>query len=247
MKYSGERLVKGENLLQPLRVENLARFNYFQKIAKGKLILDLGCGVGEGTEHLIEDNDQRNVVGVDISLEALIVAHKSSSNNSLQYTCMDVTKLAFADETIDAIVSVEVIEHIGQVQEYLREAYRVLKPRGLFFLTTPNRLISSPTPGSLWPDHVREYSPNELNNLLSVYFPKCEILGEYIPAYENNVLRKITHKVAPRIKPFLPKWLRIRALPMLQSIIKNQLAIPDVKITDLDIDKRSTLIACCYK
>lgn len=247
MKFSGERLVKDERFLKPLRIENLARFDFFQKIARGNRILDLGCGVGEGTEFLGEKSNQWDLFAIDLSYDAISTAKKSSSNQSTHFLCMNVTCLAFADESFDAIISVEVIEHIPQVEKYLQEAYRILKPGGLFFFTTPNRLISSPTPGSLWPDHVIEYSPSELKNLIASVFSHFNMMGESVPIFEENPFRKLMHRLAPFVKPVLPKWMRIRALPMLQSLINKDIKLSDVKITDDNIETKPTLIVCCYK
>ncbi len=247
MRYSGERLVKDDNLLNPMRVENLARFNFFRKKLTGPIILDLGCGVGEGTNFLGNNDGNNKIYGVDLSYKAICYARENNYNDQVFFSCMDITNLAFKEGTFDAIISVEVIEHISDVQLYLYEAYRVLKRGGLFFLTTPNRLVSSPTPGSLWPDHVVEYSPSELADLLSGLFSHYEMFGEYIPIYEENIFRKLMHRIAPLIKPILPKVLRVRMLPMLQSMIKRDLSFSDVEITNQMIDTKPTIIACCHK
>ncbi len=247
MKYSGERLVVGDQLLDSMRVENLARFDFFRRKVSGSIILDLGCGVGEGTSFLSNHDPRLSILGIDISFDSIHYARQNSPGKNLCFACMDITNLAIKDSTFDAIVSIEVIEHITDVKRYLGEAYRVLKPGGLLFLTTPNRLISSPAPSSLWPDHVVEYSPSELDAVLSNYFSNCELFGESVPVYETNPVRKLVHRVAPHVKPLLPKWLRIRALPLLFSAIKKNITISDIEITTQSIDTKPTIIACCYK
>lgn len=247
MKYSGERLVRDDAVLHPLHVENLARFDYFQKKVSGNNILDLGCGVGEGSNYLSLCNENWIINGVDLSFEAVNNGRMFSTSGRVIYSCMDVTSLAFPNEIFDAIISVEVIEHIVDVNKYLLEAHRVLKQGGIFFLTTPNRLISSPTPKSLWPDHVIEYNSKELKELILSIFQNCEILGESIPVYENNVFRKVVHNLAPLIKPILPKWLRIRALHLLQYIIKKDIMMTDVQFSNSSVDSKPTLIAICFK
>lgn len=246
MKYSGERLVRDNIILQPMRIENLARFNYFMGRITGGLILDLGCGVGEGTIYL-SSNKNWKVFGVDKSFPALIVGSKRKIQPNLDFFCMNGLKLAFTNEVFDGVISVEVIEHLGNPSAFLDEVFRVLKPGGTFFLTTPNRLISSPNRKSLWPDHEIEYSPSELLELLQTRFPICEIFGEYIPVFENNYFRKIVHKLAPFFKPRLPKWARIYSLPLLQTIIKSNLKITDVIFTKLDLDLLPTIVAICSK
>lgn len=246
MKFTGERLVREEAILRPSRIENLARFEYFRNIVSGSRILDLGCGVGEGSNYLSLHNNW-HIHGVDLSFSAIKSGDNLRTNSRIDFSCMDVTNLAFPDDTFDAIISVEVIEHIEDINSYIHEAYRVLKKGGIFYVTTPNKLISSPTPKSLWPDHVIEYTSKDLEEKILSVFDKLDLLGEYIPVYENNFFRQMMHFLAPAVKPILPKWLRIRALPILQYVIKDEISISDVKFTNIYIDTRPTLIAVCVK
>lgn len=68
---------------------------------------------------------------------------------------MDACNLSFKDETFDLVVCREVIEHVDSGDDLLSEAYRVLRPTGYLFITTPNIftwLIDTKS-------HVRLYSP----------------------------------------------------------------------------------------
>lgn len=244
LQFTGERLMPDIKTFAPMCVENLARFDFFQKQAHGSLVLDLGCGVGEGTAFLNRQRGWRTV-GVDIVHEAVRFAHHKQGRSGVSFVQMDVQCLGFADDCFDSIVSVEVIEHIPDPAVYLAEAARILRKGGLFMLTTPNRLRSSPTPGSLWPEHLREFSPQELTQLLSATFPQVELWGECIPLYEAHPVRKLVRKLAPFIKPLLPHWLRVRALPTLQTAIKADLTLQDVHFAQFDLEDLPTLVALC--
>lgn len=243
-QFTGERLVAGDSMLTPMRVENLARFRFFLARASGARALDLGCGVGEGTAFLRAYIGWQ-VVGVDLASEALIAAEQEYGASGAHFVQSDVRHLGFVAELFDAIISVEVIEHLTNPVPYLLEAARVLRTGGIFFLTTPNRLRSSPTPGSLWPEHVREYSPDELAALLQSVFPRVELWGETVPVYEAHLVRRLVRRLAPYVKPWLPGWLRIRALPMLQFAIKPDLQLDDVCFTQGNIEEMPTLVAVC--
>jgi 2-polyprenyl-3-methyl-5-hydroxy-6-metoxy-1,4-benzoquinol methylase len=244
LTYSGERLVQNKRILEPQRVENIARFNYFKNIISRGRILDYGCGAGEGT-HFLSTFDDYEVIGVDISFEAVKYATDYYDQERLTFICGNILFPCFTDQAFDGIISVEVIEHVHDPHRYLENIQRLLKPEGVFMLTTPNQLISSPTPGSLWPDHVREYSVDALREILNQYFSEIKILGEHIPVYEENRVRQLVRKVSPIVKPLLPKWLRVRALPFLFTLIRSDIKIEDVVFTSTDVEKSPTLVAIC--
>jgi SAM-dependent methyltransferase len=241
--YSGERL-NDSKLLAPQRIENLARFEFFIKHLPDGLVLDYGCGIGEGT-HFIATHKGYRVFGLDISIEAVNYASKTFKKPDLSFTCGDVMAPIFASKIFDGIISLEVIEHITEAKIFLNNVNKLLKRTGVFMLSTPNRLISSPIPNTLWPDHVIEYDAKELRELLNMFFHSVTILGEYIPVYEDNTIRKFVHKVSPLLKLIVPKFIRIRALPVLFSLINPNIRLQDVKFTSSQIEKCPTLIALC--
>jgi len=245
-KFSGERLIPGSKMLSPMRVENLARFNFFQSRANGSLFLDLGCGAGEGTDFLSRQAGWQ-IYGVDLAHDALAYAHQLYQDHGAKFIQMNAEQLAFQSECFDGIISVEVIEHIPDPKAYLEEACRILKKESIFILTTPNKLRSSPTPGSLWPEHLREYTPEELMELIKPVFRQVELWGEEIPVYESHPLRRLVRRLAPVFKPILPHWARIRALPALQTAIKADIQIEDIRFSTSNIREMPTLVAICHK
>jgi ubiquinone/menaquinone biosynthesis C-methylase UbiE len=245
-KFTGERLIPGSKILSPMRIENLARFNFFRSQVSGSLFLDLGCGAGEGTIYLAEDEESQ-VYGADLDHDALVYAQQLYQNQNAKFIQMNAEQIAFKGECFDGIISVEVIEHIPDPNAYLAEVCRILRKGGIFILTTPNKLRSSSTPGSLWPEHLREYTPEELRDLLKPVFHQVEMWGEEIPVYESHPLRRLVRRFAPVIKPILPHWVRIRALPALQTIIKSDIQMDEVKFTTSNIREMPTLVAICRK
>jgi SAM-dependent methyltransferase len=108
-----------------LEIESIVRgLCEAQKYFKGR-ILDLGCGdqpyarlVGRGNLEYI---------GVDLSLE----------HSPLPDVCADSLRLPFRDSTFDTILSTQVIEHVADPSEMMREISRVLKPSGHVIMTAP--------------------------------------------------------------------------------------------------------------
>lgn len=89
---------------------------------------------------------------------------------------MDATHLEFQDGFFHAVYSIQVIEHAEEVERYLAEVSRVLRPGGVFVVATPNRLTYSPD-GMHNPFHVREYDARELGALLGSTFGEVEVVG----------------------------------------------------------------------
>jgi len=82
----------------------------------------------------------------------------------------DACELPFEDESFDALMCREVIEHVVDEYALLWEARRVLKPGGWFLITTPNGLNCMPN----GKDHVRAYTP--LNFISALEYYKFEIV-----------------------------------------------------------------------
>jgi 2-polyprenyl-3-methyl-5-hydroxy-6-metoxy-1,4-benzoquinol methylase len=244
-EYDGERLVPNKRQLKNLLTEDLSKFHFASQYATGSIILDAGCGAGQGTNYLAQQ-EGKYVVGVDIASEALTYAHDTYTALNLTFGQMDVSRLGFQDSAFDMVTSIEVIEHLPEPEKYVTEICRVLKIDGTLVLSTPNKLISSPTPGSMWPHHIHEFYPDELSTLLERYFPTVELWGMCIPVYEKHPIRWLVHQLAPIFKPILPLKIRTRFLPMLQSKIKPDLALQDISISRQEIAQKPTLIAVCH-
>ena len=138
----------------------------------GKNILDMGCGTG-GMPHYI--HDMNYIIGTDISDVAIKQAKETFKDNPQKmFKQMDAQNLTFRNEEFDIVFAKEVIEHLPDVQKAIKEIYRVLKPGGLFVLTSPNR-------GSLHLqvnkilgykdfkcsyDHIKEYTYEETVKIL---------------------------------------------------------------------------------
>lgn len=243
-QYTGERLVDGVDILRPMRYENQERFRFFKSLGAVGQVLDLGCGTGEGSAFLSQDT-HLHLIAVDFSFEAVHAARSLYSHSPVQWMNMDGQCLSFKDAAFDAVVSIEVIEHIPDPAAYLKEIRRVLRPEGYVMFSTPNKLRSSPTPGSMWPEHLREFTPDELRDLLQGVFSQVSLFGEMVKVYEQHPIRRLVRKVAPWIKPILPHWLRVRALHTVQFAIKPELEPGDVVFSQENLNDLPTLIAVC--
>ena len=114
----------------------------FKELLKDKKVLDLGCSIGGTTIQMGEDWKVREFHGIDVSEESIAMANRFSSNyesNTIyNFSCSYAEKMSFEDESFDAIVSDDTIEHVRSVKETLSECKRVLKKDGVAYIVFPS-------------------------------------------------------------------------------------------------------------
>jgi 2-polyprenyl-6-hydroxyphenyl methylase/3-demethylubiquinone-9 3-methyltransferase len=117
------------------------RLSWFDRHADwtGKAVLDLGCAGGFMAEAL--DDRGADVTGIDPAAEAISAAraHARAAGRSIRYDTGVGEALPYDDAGFDAVVCVDVLEHVSDLSKVLAEVARVLKPGGLFAFDTINR------------------------------------------------------------------------------------------------------------
>ncbi|MGQ9771550.1 MAG: class I SAM-dependent methyltransferase [Thermogutta sp.] len=160
--------------------QHLARYEWAAAMVADKVVVDAACGTGYGSAMLARAGAKK-VIGVDLAAEAMERAG-TYIRHGLEFVLGSVTDLPFPDATFDVYVSFETIEHVEDDEAFLREARRVIKPEGMLLLSTPNRLLTNPRlppqgkPFNRY--HVREYTRDELLDLVAKYFSSCEVFAQ---------------------------------------------------------------------
>lgn len=134
----------------------------------GKRILDLGCRTGAFTRNFLDGNQ---VVGLDVDRTALNVA----AGFGIEPVLADIeAPLPFDDESFDAVIAGEVLEHVRFPEAVLREVQRVLRPGGVLVGSVPNvynlrcRLwFLAGRPADPDPTHLHMFSPTQVAALVS--------------------------------------------------------------------------------
>ncbi len=108
---------------------------------KNLKILDIGCGGGLLSEPLARLGAL--VTGIDASPIAITTAQNHAKENGLHidYQCTTVEK--FQSDQFDAILALEIIEHVEAPSLFIQNCARLLKPNGLLFFSTLNRTWKS--------------------------------------------------------------------------------------------------------
>ena len=113
------------------------------KIAAGASILDCGCGIGTSSYLLAKEGFK--VTATDISPLFISEAKKKYGNQpNLKFFIEDANKMHFPNQSFDAVCSYDLLEHVTDVKNVLREMNRVVKARGLLIIFMPNHLNSIP-------------------------------------------------------------------------------------------------------
>ncbi len=170
------------------------------------LVLENGCGIGTYIEHLAPHAGK--VIGLEYELDRAVQARQRSErviNAAGEH-------LPFPDESIDFILSHEVLEHVLDDRSAAQEMLRVLRPGGRLALFVPNRGYPFETHGIFWrgryhfgniplvnylprsirdrlAPHVRVYTRRDLSHLFAglplKYIERTVIFG----AYDNIIAR----------------------------------------------------------
>jgi SAM-dependent methyltransferase len=141
----------------------------------GAVVLEAGCGEGYGADLLA--GGAAAVLALDY--DAPTTAHVARRYPGIGVARANLVALPVRDGGCDAVVSLQVIEHLWEQERFLRECRRVLRPGGELLVSTPNRITFSPgrdTP--LNPFHTRELSAPELAGLVAgAGFVDVRVLG----------------------------------------------------------------------
>jgi len=159
--------------------------------AKNKDVLELGCNKGFGT--IIYAEDANSVKAVDTSSVAIEKARKYNARANVDYICLDSWTLPFEDNAFDLTVLFQVIEHIAldKLDIFLREISRVTRADGQVIFSTPNRNIRLLPFQKPWNKfHVKEYSAQDLKQLLSRYFVEVKVEGLFGVESLNQIERR---------------------------------------------------------
>ncbi|GJD37035.1 bifunctional 2-polyprenyl-6-hydroxyphenol methylase/3-demethylubiquinol 3-O-methyltransferase UbiG [Methylobacterium aerolatum] len=109
----------------------------------GLRICDVGCGGGVLSEPLARLG--ATVTGLDPAARNLEVAraHAEAAGIAVDYRARTIEEVVAAGETFDAVLIMEVVEHVSDMPAFVRSACAAVKPGGLLFAATLNRTLRS--------------------------------------------------------------------------------------------------------
>lgn len=114
-----------------------------EKPLAGLKLLDIGCGGGLLAEALAELG--ANVTAIDPAPRNIEIAkaHAEKSGFAIDYRCVSVEALAAEETKFDAVLAMEVIEHVRDLRGFMKASASLVRPGGLLFAATLNRTLKS--------------------------------------------------------------------------------------------------------
>jgi 2-polyprenyl-3-methyl-5-hydroxy-6-metoxy-1,4-benzoquinol methylase len=205
-----------------------------------KRILDIGCGVGAFVRRLREFSAE--VYGTDIDAENVAEGAREVPNLGLAVG----EAMPFADNTFDVILLHEVLEHVDDDVETLREARRILAPGGRIVVFCPNRLYPFETHGiflgkryvfgnipfvGYLPDaardrlvpHARAYTKGQLRKVYRRAGLKARLHTQVMPGFDHIAARRkfLGRGLRYVMYPFETTPLRIFGLSHFVVLVKD--------------------------
>jgi len=148
--------------------DNVA-LSFFQP--EHKSIIDLGCGEGIALEKLQRSFSEKKIIGVDVEIENIEICRE----HGLTARYADVCELPIYSGSFDACLCIDMLEHLKDPAQPVREIVRILKPGGRLVVVVPHdrnfllaRLACLMFKEAFYDaGHQRQWSPKDLANLLT--------------------------------------------------------------------------------
>jgi SAM-dependent methyltransferase len=167
MRLTGERPIEGKTPDSLLALHAAGYREVLARIGSGTL-LDLGCGLGDGSARFLAPG--RQVIGVDYDPVTAALARRE--HPALVTMCSDASALALRRGGFEWVCSSHLIEHFDDPSRHVAEVSRVLADDGAAFFITPNAPADFENPY-----HVHLFEPDDLGALLARHFGAVEVWG----------------------------------------------------------------------
>ncbi|MDA8857975.1 methyltransferase domain-containing protein [Flavobacteriales bacterium] len=185
---------------------HLIAYKEAAKIVSGT-VLEVGSGEGYGIMELAPITEKY----IAVDKYDTHISDKLNEENDITFIKTEVPPLKGIDnDSVDFVVTFQVIEHIQNDELFLKEINRVLKPGGKLIMTTPNIKMSL----TRNPWHIREYNLQQMGNIVKSVFEKFELKGIFgnekvMDYYQKNKesVAKITRWDILNMQYWVPGWL----------------------------------------
>ena len=181
---------------------SILAYHYAAGLMSGD-VLEIGTGMGYGIDVIAPSATSYTTIDKSCAYDA-------SLPENARFQQMEVPPIGFPDESFDYVISFQVIEHIKRDKDFVKEVSRVLRKGGKFIVSTPNAPMSL----TRNPWHIREYTEQQLRDLLAADFSSIEAYGvngneKIMQYYEQNrrSVERIMRFDILDLQHRLPRWI----------------------------------------
>lgn len=150
---------------------SLSRYKFAGKLLEGKhSMLEVGCNVGFKT--MMFSQFVEYVTGIDYEENAIAFAKENYTDEKRKYICADFINMEPLEHRVDAVVSLDVIEHIEQENErrFMDAIVSNLDRDGICIIGTPNITAAQYQSEISKIGHINMFDHKRLKELMSQYF-----------------------------------------------------------------------------
>ena len=158
LKFGGTSVGTVDRVKKVANIIKNFKLNSTIKPLKKINILDIGCGGGLLTEPMCRLG--ANVVGIDASQKNIDIAKFHAKKNGLKinYLCATPEDLKIKKK-FDVILNMEIVEHVENVNFFLKKSSELLKKNGLMFIATLNKTLKSYAFAIIGAEYVLRWLP----------------------------------------------------------------------------------------
>ena len=200
--HTAERVSRTDASDNYIFQRSILAYHYAAGLVSGD-VLEIGTGMGYGIEIIAPSATSYTTIDKSCAYDA-------SLPENARFQQMEVPPISFPDESFDYVISFQVIEHIKCDKDFVKEVSRVLRKGGKFIVSTPNAPMSL----TRNPWHIREYTEQQLRDLLASDFSSIEAYGvngnkKIMQYYEQNrrSVERIMRFDILDLQHRLPRWI----------------------------------------
>lgn len=192
----------------------LGRDATLERPFEGIKVLDIGCGGGILSESMARLGAQ--VTGIEITEKNVRVAelHAQWSGLAIDYRLATADRLVREGAQFDAVLNMEVIEHVEQLPEFLSDCAQLVRPGGVMFVASINRTLMALIVAIVGAEYILRWLPRGTHRYRKLVRPRqvLDRLGDRF-----NLL----HKTGVRVNPFtrvfgFTRWMGVNYMLLLQ-------------------------------
>lgn len=230
-KDSGKLIFKGErsdgsvDYLLPTFHQHVKTYKFCLAYIYNKVVMDIGCGTGYGS--LLLGKKAKRVIAFDRDVNSINRAKEQYSNRKITFFTSDIYNPPNLTDKAEVIIALQVIEHLRSPGLMIENALKQLQKEGIFIISTPNKSTQGYNKN---PYHIKEFTYQELSDLLKKYFTEVMIYGLHgdrlVKTYEKERKKSIMEIFKYDkfgMRNFLPLKLRVILFEFFTRKIRKRL------------------------